>query len=140
MSLRRRFFLLGGAAAGALIVAGGGAAVLLADPFERWIRDLLERSLPGYTLEPRGFAQFVDEYDAKKKAGRRLRIFTAAQGVVDAKWALPRDIVADFESEERKVVSDFLVGSDFFDKYPNNPRQITYRGKPEACGNPFATF
>ena len=120
------------------MVAGGGAAVLLTDPFEPWIRGLLERSLPGYSLERSGLAQFVSEYKAKRKASRRLRVFATAQRLVNAKWLLPRDVVEDFESEERKIVSDFLVGSNFFEKYPNGPRQITYRGRLGSCGNPFA--
>ena len=135
---RRRFLLLGGGAAGALFV-GGGTGYVFTDRFRGWIRDTLESSLPGYSLEPAGITHFADEYYAKRRDHDALRLFAAAQSVIDAKWALPRKMAVDVQEEERQILTDFLVGSDFFDNYPNGPKIVTYRGQPEAC-NPFATF
>jgi hypothetical protein len=134
---RRRFLLLGGAA-GALAV-GGATGFAFTDRFRGWIRDTLEHALPGYSLEPAGLAQFAGEYYAKRKDHDALRVFAAAQGVIDAKWALPPKMAIDVQEEERQILTDFLVGSDFFDNYPDGPKTVTYRGLPEAC-NPFATF
>jgi hypothetical protein len=141
MASRRKFLLMSGAAAGTLAIAGGsGAAFVFADRFEGWIQDVLRRSLPGYELQPNGLAQFMEEYYAKRKDNRTLRLFAATQRLVDAKWALPREMASDVDEEERRIVSDFLIGSDFFDNYPDGPKKITYRGIAEACGSPFATF
>ena len=137
MVSRRRFLLLGGGAAGALIV-GGGTGYVFTDRFRGWIRDTLERSLPGYSLDPAGLAQFAEEYYAKRKNHDALRLFAAAQGLFNAKWALPRKMAIDVQEEERMILTDFLIGSDFFDNYPDGPKTVTWRGLPEAC-NPFAT-
>lgn len=136
----RRTFLLTGVAAGALALGGGGVALVAMDRFRGWIRGILHRSLPGYSLEPNGLALFSDEYYARRKSATKLRLFAAAQRVTDVKAALPEEMAADVEDEERLILSDFLVGSDFFDNYPDGPKEITYRGAPEACGSPFATF
>jgi hypothetical protein len=139
--VRRRNLLLMGVAAGALgLVGGGGAALVAMDRYQGWIRDILQRSLPGYDLEPDGLALFTDEYFAKKKSATKLRLFAAAQPVVNAKPVLPEDMAEDVEEEERRILSNFLIGSDFFENYPRGRREITYRGSAEACSSPFATF
>lgn len=136
----RRKLLLMGVAAGALAVVGGsGAALVAMDRYRGWIREILQRSLPGYGLEPNGLAQFIDEYYERRKSATKLRLFAAAQRVVNAKVALPEEMAADVEEEERLILSDFLLGSDFFESNPDGPKEVTYRGAAEAC-SPFATF
>jgi hypothetical protein len=49
-------------------------------------------------------------------------------------------MAARLAAEERVILTDFLIGSDFFQNYPNGPKHITYRGKPGACVSPFAKF
>ena len=137
----RRKFLLMGSAAGALLVLGGsGAAFVWSDRYRGWIEATLRRAVPGYNLELTGLARFVEDYNAHKEGGLRLRLFAAAERLVDAKWALPAKMAADVEEEERRIVSHFLLGSDFFQNYPNGTKMITYAGSTEACGSPFATF
>lgn len=129
------------AAAGALAVAGtGGAAFVVMDDFSGWVHEILAHSLPGYELEPEGLALFIDQYSEKKGRSAKLRLYAAAEGVTEAQWALPQDFAEDVEVEERKILSDFLIGSDFFEGPTDKPKLITFRGLPEACGNPFATF
>ena len=137
----RRTSLLMGTAAVALVgIAGSGAAFVLTDHYGGWIRDTLRRALAGYDLEPAGLARFVDDYYERKRGNTKLRVFAAAERLVEARWALPKGMAASVEGEERRVVSDFLLGSDFFQNYPNGPKIITYAGLPEACISPFATF
>lgn len=136
----RRQFLLMSVAAGGIAMIGGGAAFAITDRYEGWVREILHRRLPGYRLDPKGFAHFLDDYNAKQGHAIKLRMFAAAQGVVDVKVLLPHGMEIKIDEEERRILSSFLVGSDFFEKYPNGPKRITYRGLPLACGNPFATF
>lgn len=137
----RRAFLLTGSAAGGLLVLGGGAAFVWSDRYRGWIEATLRRALPGYDLEPTGLARFVEDYNARKEGGGlKLRVFAAAERLVDANWALPAKMASDVEEEERRIVSDFLLGSDFFQTYPNGAKTVTYGGPAEACGSPFATF
>ena len=140
MISRRRLLL--GTAASALAVAGGGVAgLLMLDGYRGWIRLVLLRALPGYEFEPEGLDQFVTEYNARKKwRSKKMRAFAAVEHVLDVKWALPTDMADDVEEEERRIVSDFLLGSDFFQNYPDGAKVITYSAAPEACSSPFATF
>lgn len=138
--ISRRNFLLMGSAAGAFAVTGGGAALVLSDPYRGWITATLMRSLPGFDLESAGLARFIEEYSARRRDNIRLRIFAAAERWFDTRWALPNEMASDFEEEERRIVSDFLLGSDFFQNYPKGVTTITYFGVAEACTSPFATF
>jgi hypothetical protein len=141
MASRRKFLFIGGVAAGTLAIAGGGAAgFVLSDRYQGWIEEVLRRSLPGYDLEPNGLARFTEEYYAQRKDNARLRLFAATQTLFDTKWALTHEMTRNVDKEERLIISDFLIGSDFFENYPKGPKQITYRGRAEACGSPFATF
>jgi hypothetical protein len=128
-----------GAAAGVAVVAGGGTFAI-ADHYHGWIRSTLRRWLPGYSFDPEGLALFFRDYYQKQGDAIKLRMFAAVEGVVDVKVVLPDELRRGVEEEERRIFSAFLVGSDFFDNYPNGPKTITYHGTPRACGSAFATF
>jgi hypothetical protein len=136
--MNRRNFLLLGSAAGGLGLLGGGAAYVKVDNHHAWVSDILHRGLPGYALEPRGLSQFIDEYFAK--ATRKLKAFAAVEGLIDVKWALDSKRKNELEIEERKILSQFLLGSDFFANYPPGPKEITYLGVQKACASPFAQY
>jgi len=131
---------VGTLAGGIAVLGASGTAFVLLDRHERWIRKILRRSLPGYELDPAGLALFIDEYNTGTSLGLKFQVFAAAESFVDAKAALPEGAAGAAEQEERKILSDFLIGSDFFDHYPDGPKRITYRGAPQACISPFATF
>ena len=63
-----------------------------------------------------------------------------AESIVDARWMLPKRMALRIEDEERDVLTEFLIGSDFFQQYPYGARTITYNGWRTACKSPFATF
>jgi hypothetical protein len=136
--MNRRNFLLLSSAAGGIAVAGGGIFVLT-DHYHGWVSSVLHRALPGYTLEPKGLALFIDEHFAHQKS-RKLRLLAAAEGVVDLTPIMPAGMAAHMAAQERSMLTDFLIGSDFFRNFPKGPKQITYGGKPTACVSPFAVF
>lgn len=136
--MNRRNFLLLSSAAGGLAIAGGGAYVL-SDNYHSWVGRVLHRSLPGYTLEAKGLALFVDEHFEHQKS-RKKRLFAAGLGVADFTPLMPARTAERVAAEERIILTDFLIGSDFFQNFPNGPKTITYGGKPAACVSPFAVF
>lgn len=140
MTSRRQLLLLGTATGALAIIGGGAAGLVMMDGYRGWIQSILRRSLPGYELDPEGLERFVDEYSARKSNNKKLRVFAAAERLIDVKWALPNDMADDVEEEERRIVSDFLLGSDFFRNYPDGAKIVTYSGAPETCSSPFATF
>jgi hypothetical protein len=138
--MNRRKFLLLSSAAGSLAVVGGGAAFVITDHYRGWIRGILHRGLPGYSLEPKGLTQFGDEYFAKHRHARKQRVIAAAEGVMNLDAMVPAGMARRIALEEREILTDFLIGSDFFQNYPRGSKVITYSGKPAACTSPFATF
>jgi len=129
---------MGAAAAGG--IAAIGTVYVSTDRYGSWIRDVLRRSLPGYSFDPEGLARFVAEYDARQPFSIKRRVLAAAEGLIDTKPFLPQRKAEHLAESERLVLSDFLVGSDFFENYPGGSRVITYRGARTACGSPFARF
>lgn len=127
------------------LVAGGavaaGAGLYFAAP-ERYLRDLLARALPGVRLDPEGVALFEEEMLSIRLDAPRDRLL--AWGLGPASWVDPvapekvRRLREDFD---RKALTFFLNGSDFF-AY-ENPREevIGYYGALDMCAtNPFAVF
>jgi hypothetical protein len=135
---RRKFLLLSSAAGGVAVL--GGLTYARTDHYSRWIQEILHRDLPGYTLEPNGLTQFVDEYFNRQHGDIRLRLFAAAEGIMDIDPVLPATKARKVVEEERRILTKFLLGSDFFANYPGGPKVITYQGMPRACINPFARF
>lgn len=137
----RRQFLIGTAAVGAL---GTGAVGWIAtdDPVD-FIVALIERNLPGATLEPDAARTFATEYMATVEDARRdniLKISKLYRGVglrgIDA-------VVGDTEQYQnfrRTTVTAFLIGSDYFDRGRAPETPVAYYGISACTRNPFAEF
>ncbi len=134
--MRRRHFITAGAAAGGTILLG---TVFVAGGYKSWMRKLLERALPGYSFNPEGVELFL-ETAAPESEGMKFRIFGAAEGIVDVKPLLPEGMERHADDEERRMLTDFILGSDFLEHYPDASQEITYHGTTAACRSPFATF
>lgn len=135
--MRRRTFLALGAAAGGLTAAG---AVLLANGYRSWVLRSLRQALPGYSFDTAGLDLFLDEYRPRHSEAMKFQFFGAAESVFDARALLPDKTIEYIGDEERDVLTEFLVGSDFFEPGPDGPRKITYSGRAVVCRSPFATF
>ncbi len=126
-------------AAGGAIVAGGG--LYFAAP-KRYLRDLLARALPGVRLDPEGVQMFEEEMFSIRLDTPKDR--TLAWGLGPASWVdpiAPQKVRRLREDFDRKALTFFFNGSDFF-AY-ENPREETigYYGALDACAtNPFAVY
>jgi hypothetical protein len=135
---RRTFLAIGAATAGGL--AAVGTVYAATGGYESWVRSVLSRSLPDYSFDPEGLTRFVAAYEARQPSSIKQRVVVAAEGLLKVKSFLPERKAKQIAEIEREMLSDFLVGSDFFENYPNGPKLITYRGAPTACVSPFARF
>jgi hypothetical protein len=135
--MKRRQFLALGAAAGGMAALG---ALLVSNGYRSWLLNVLERALPGYSYDPAGLDLFVEEREARHALALKFRLLGAAESIVDTRWLLPERMAHRIEDEERDVLTEFLIGSDFFQQYPHGARTITYHGWRSACKSPFATF
>jgi hypothetical protein len=136
MMTRRTFFALG-AAAGAMVAAG---AALLAGGYRNWVVASLREALPGYAFEPAGLDRFVADYESRHGERMKFRLLGAAERIIDVEPLLPEAKAHRIEDEERQVVTEFLLGSDFFQHYPLAVKEIAYNGPVIACRSPFARF
>ena len=68
------------------------------------------------------------------------RKFLPVGGATAGTLAIAGGGTRNVEEEERLIISDFPIGSDLLENYPNGPKQVTYRARAEARGSPFATF
>jgi hypothetical protein len=138
-SSRRRFLIASGALLGA---AGAGfSGVRFAGSREQWVAAIIRDNLPGIAIDEESLAKFVEEAvrsDALNPLTHRLAVF-AEQNVPWVTARIPK-VRNGLDKLERRVLTEFLLGSNFF-RVPN-PKQetIVYYGPAIACGNPFVSF
>jgi hypothetical protein len=135
--INRRAFLTLAAGAGGIAIGG---ATLFANGYESWIVGVLRRALPGYAFDPAGLEQFIADYRSRHAKVSKFRLLGAAETVFQARSLLRRKTADRIENDERKVLTEFLIGSDFFQHYPPEGRKITYHGRAVVCKSPFAVF
>ena len=136
----RRSFLI---ASGALVatVGAGFSGVRFANSREHWVTAVIRDNLPGITIDTDSLAKFVEvavRGDALKPVTHRLAVF-ADRSVPWVAARIPK-VRNGLDKLERRVLTEFLLGSNFF-RVPN-PKQetIVYYGPAIACGNPFVSF
>jgi hypothetical protein len=135
--MKRRHFLALGAAAGGMAALG---AVLVGNGYRNWLVGVLERALPGYSYDQVGLDLFAEEHASRHARALKFRLLGAAESIVDARWVMPARMMHRIEDVERDVLTEFLIGSDFFQLYPHGAGTITYVGRSKACASPFAVF
>ncbi len=137
--MTRRKVMIGGAALGAAAL-GVGTLAAFRYHYSDWLLQVLRQALPGHAIEPEGFALYVREYAARKRAAGaiRLELYAMAETVANPGPLLPDGLADKVAEEERRIVTEFLMGSDFFLE-ADPPRTVTYLGNPNIC-NPFAVL
>ena len=140
-SPKRRRVLIAGSAALAAAAVGGIWIGSRLDGREAWIESVVRANLPGYHLDQASLTKFVRSFVHHREfEDRKSEI---AVWMAQATPALAERIskaARRVERIERMVMTEYLVGSNFF-REPN-PREATiiYSGPLPACGNPFAVF
>jgi hypothetical protein len=137
--MRRRMFL----GLGASLIAGVLGWRLLRSSDEDAILAILEKRLGYLDKEPQGLRAFArDLADQHSIASRRLRTISMAAPLyrhlaLNGNGALDRSI----RHGEERVVSSYLLSSDFFLHGADEKRPVHYLGLYDplrACANPFA--
>jgi hypothetical protein len=138
---RRQFLWAGGGAATALMSAvslewtrhPGGAGA--------WIEHIVRKHLPGIALDPTSLQRFVREVlDSTTLDTKHQLFYSTFKTATEWLAFLVPVLGAASEHIERKVLTRYLVGSNFF-RIPDPRREtIIYLGDLPACGNPFASL
>jgi hypothetical protein len=138
--ISRRTFL-GAALAGFLGLAGLYA---YEEDYRQLIVSIIRNKLSYLNLQEVDLYAFADEYTADKGAyGVRGRLFALAYPIIEhAGFLNPKPEAT--EMFENRVVSRFLLSTDFFWNESGDSRALRYRvyNNPHRvpCGNPFARF
>jgi len=106
---------------------------------------ILNRRFPGVRTSPGSLAALTRDIKAARfqTFGRRLALEGGARaaGIVGldalAQWKLT---APQFSQLERKVVTFFILGSDFLDVKDPKSDLVTYEAAPEVCPNRFAEY
>jgi hypothetical protein len=132
----------------ALLTAGAASAAGVfawkVDP-EALIGKIFSRRFPGVRINATGIAALTrDIKEARFQTfGRRLALEAGARaaGIVGldalAEWKIT---ATQFAQLERKVVTFFILGSDFLDVKDPKSDLVTYVAVPEVCPNRFAEY
>ena len=139
-SRRRRNFLAAGFAGLVAIAAGGSfAGHRYATGRAGWIEEVVRRNLPGVRLDEPSLAAFVrDVLRSDLLTPRKVRLIVLADSTLPALARRVPPARERIERLERLVLSEFLIGSNFFRVADARSATIFYAGKFPACGNPFA--
>jgi hypothetical protein len=135
MSINRRKVLIGAAGA---VVAGAFAWTPLKNHRASWIEQVVRDNLPGVNLDPGSLQTFVTYmlgHERLQPALVRATIF--ADRFVPWLPAHVSKAREGLEGIERHVLTEYLIGSNFF-RVPDPKREsIVYGGAVIACINPF---
>ena len=109
------------------------------------IGEIWSRRFPGVRVDPTSIAALTRDIKAARfqTFGRRLALEGGARaaGIVGldvlARWKLT---ATQFSQLERKVVTFFILGSDFLDVKDPKSDLVTYEAAPEVCPNRFAEY
>jgi len=112
---------------------------------EALIGKILTRQFPGVNVNAASIAALTRDIKAARfqTFGRRLALEVGARAAdvigIDAlaQW---KKTAPQFSQLERKVVTSFILGSDFLDVKDPKSDLVTYDSTPEICPNRFAEY
>jgi len=137
--MRRRTFVLSSIA---VVMGAGGLRVALSDKHAT-IAKILHKNLDYLTLDPAGVAQFARDLVSRGISGGKL-ILVDLMGPLYTQMRLSPDrrMGAALRHGEDRVITQYLISSDFFVNGADTSRIVRYLGYYNplvACrGNPFA--
>ena len=132
--------MIGGLAGSALVLGGSLAGIRYANGPAAWIADVVRRNLPGVLIDEASLATFVQHVlESGLLDSPQVRLAVLADATIPALRRIP-SASERMERLERRVLSRFLIESNFFRGLDTTSQPIVYSGRIPACGNPFATL
>jgi hypothetical protein len=137
---RRRLLIAGSSVA----VLGATGAIWIAsrlDGRQAWIEAVVREHLPGIQLDSASLAAFAQSFAATRifaddKNSLAIKIDQAVPALAQQVSKVERRT----ERLKRRVITEYLTGSNFFRIEDPRKETIVYSGPLPACGNPFAQF
>ena len=137
-SSRRKLLIVGAGGTVALGIFGAASWGQLSNYRASWVERVVRENLPGIDLDGASLQTFVKDILASERMQRKeVKVTVFADRFVP--W-LPAHISKarnGLEGLERYVLTEYLIGSNFF-RVPDPKREtIVYSGMIVACRNPF---
>ncbi|HEY0684044.1 MAG TPA: hypothetical protein VGD45_17060 [Steroidobacter sp.] len=135
---RRKLLIAGAGGTLALGIFGAASWGTLSNYRATWVESVVRENLPGIDLDGASLQAFIKDILASERMQRKaVKATVFADRFVP--W-LPAHIAkarSGLEGLERFVLTEYLIGSNFF-RVPDPKREtIVYSGKVVACINPF---
>jgi hypothetical protein len=137
----RRRLLIAGSTMAAL---GAGGTVWIGSRLDgriAWIESVVRAELPGVQLDPQSLGVFAAQFAERREFdAMRWKLAMSLDQAVPVIAHRVQKSQRRIEQLKRRVLTEYLLGSNFF-RVPD-PRQelIIYSAAIPACGNPFAVF
>jgi hypothetical protein len=139
MQMNRRKLLIAGAGGAAVLgIFGAASWGPLTNYRAAWIERVIRENLPGIALDPASLQTFIkDMLSSERMQSRKVQATVFADRFVPwlpAHIARARDGLGGLE---RHVLTEYLIGSNFFRVPDPKQETIVYSGMIVACRNPF---
>jgi hypothetical protein len=135
---RRKLLIAGAGGAAVLGIFGAASWGSLTNYRADWIERVVRDNLPGIDLDPASLQTFIkDMLASERMQSRKVKATVFADRFVP--W-LPAHIARardGLEGLERHVLTEYLIGSNFFRVPDPKQEKIVYSGMIVACRNPF---
>ncbi len=144
----RRNVLIGGAGVAGLGALGIGGSFLFYSP-ARLVERIVRTHLPGLDITEEDMARFVADViaadtDTSGTEWIALRLLGPYANSPPFRWMAPGFISRRLKNYERRVMNEFMMGSDFFDTYAQGNPKVTYAGLYSVyeapCADPLPRF
>jgi hypothetical protein len=135
---RRKLLIAGAGGAAVLGIVGAASWGELSNYRASWIERVVRDNLPGIDLDPVSLQTFIEDMLASERMQRKaVKVTVFADRFVP--W-LPAHVAKarnGLEGLERHVLTEYLIGSNFFRVADPKQEKIVYSGAIVACRNPF---
>ncbi|MBL8271044.1 hypothetical protein [Steroidobacter sp.] len=135
---RRKLLIAGGASALALGVFGAASWSTIKNYRASWIERVVREHLPGIDLDAASLQTFINDMLVSERMQKKeVKATVFADRFIP--W-LPAHIAKarhGLEGLERHVLTEYLIGSNFFRVPDPKSETIVYGGRVVACSNPF---
>ncbi|HEY5757996.1 MAG TPA: hypothetical protein VIU34_19355 [Steroidobacter sp.] len=135
---RRKLLIAGAGGAAVLGIFGAASWAQLTHYRASWIERVVRENLPGIDLDAVSLQTFIKDMMVSERMQRKdVKLTVFADRFVP--W-LPAHIAKardGLEGLERHVLTEYLIGSNFFRVPDPKRQQIVYSGMIVACRNPF---
>ncbi len=147
-SVNRRHILKGGVGAAGLGALGVGGSVLY-NTSARLVEKTVRSHLPGLEISDEDMMRFVDDFlaadsDTSHVESLALRIVGPYANLPPFRWMTPRFVSHRLQKYDRRVMNEFMMGTDFFQTYAVGQKRVTYNGIYSAqatpCVDPLPRF